>query len=197
MLSASFTSTSLNNSILMLCSSMLTGGHNANQLPVVIGGGGGGQLETGRILDCMDKPNRRICSLYLLTSRKGQVRNVSRTVQCADLLPPRSPAEVLNSLQNLFPMLVGILHAIGIVQNSSDRGVQDTLALLQLLLRISANNVVSPSEILETSRSRAFISRFWSSLRRSRTSRPIVSFGSLTAAGECVPPSTVISSTNT
>jgi len=57
--------TSLDNSILMLCSSMLTGGHNANQLPVVIVGGGGGQLETGRILDYMDKPNRRMCSLYL------------------------------------------------------------------------------------------------------------------------------------
>ena len=45
--------------------SMLTGGHNANQLPVVLLGGAGGQLETGRILDYREKPNRKMCSLYL------------------------------------------------------------------------------------------------------------------------------------
>ncbi len=57
--------TALDNSLLMLCSSMLTGGHNANQLPVILLGGAGGQLETGRVLDYLDAPNRKMCSLYL------------------------------------------------------------------------------------------------------------------------------------
>jgi len=57
--------TVLDNSIIMLCSSMMSGIHDANQLPVVILGRGGGKLETGRILDYLDKPNRKICSLYL------------------------------------------------------------------------------------------------------------------------------------
>ncbi len=57
--------TALDNSVLMLCSSMLTGSHNANQLPVVILGGAGGQLQTGRTLDYLEAPNRKMCSLYL------------------------------------------------------------------------------------------------------------------------------------
>lgn len=57
--------TALDNSMLMFCSSMLTGSHNANQLPVVLLGGGGGHLKTGRVLDYLDKPNRKMCSLYL------------------------------------------------------------------------------------------------------------------------------------
>ena len=57
--------TALDNTMLMLCSSMLTGSHNATQLPVVIVGRGGGQLETGRVLDYLGKPNRKMCSLYL------------------------------------------------------------------------------------------------------------------------------------
>ena len=57
--------TALDNSMLMFCSSMLTGGHNANKLPVVLLGGGGGQIQGGRILDYTDKPNRKMCSLYL------------------------------------------------------------------------------------------------------------------------------------
>ena len=35
--------TALDNTILMMCSSMLTGTHDATQLPVVILGGGGGK----------------------------------------------------------------------------------------------------------------------------------------------------------
>ena len=58
----------------MLCSSMLTGGHNANQLPVVILGGAGGQLKTGRVLDYLDQPNRKMCSLYLSLMDKFDVR---------------------------------------------------------------------------------------------------------------------------
>jgi len=57
--------TLLDNSIVVFLSSMLTGDHDATQLPVVILGGGGGQLETGRALDYLDKPNRKMCSLYL------------------------------------------------------------------------------------------------------------------------------------
>tara|TARA_R110002111_G_C6008015_1_gene374369 strand:- start:5151 stop:6455 length:1305 start_codon:yes stop_codon:yes gene_type:complete len=57
--------TALDNSMIMYCSSMLTGGHDATKLPVVILGGGGGKLQTGRVLDYLDKPNRKMCSLYL------------------------------------------------------------------------------------------------------------------------------------
>ena len=51
--------------MIMYCSSMLTGGHDATNLPVVIVGRAGGKLETGRVLDYLDKPNRKMCSLYL------------------------------------------------------------------------------------------------------------------------------------
>ena len=57
--------TALDNSLLMHCSSMMTGGHDATQLPVVLLGGGGGQLQGGRVLDYLEQPNRKMCSLYL------------------------------------------------------------------------------------------------------------------------------------
>ncbi|HSG72919.1 MAG TPA: DUF1552 domain-containing protein, partial [Planctomycetaceae bacterium] len=57
--------TVLDNSVLMFCSSMLTGSHIATQLPVVLLGGAGGQLKTGRVLDYSGKENRKMCSLYL------------------------------------------------------------------------------------------------------------------------------------
>jgi hypothetical protein len=57
--------TLLDNSMLMFCSSMMTGNHNNDQLPVVLVGRGGGQIQTGRILDYLGKPNRKMCSLYL------------------------------------------------------------------------------------------------------------------------------------
>ena len=57
--------TALDNSVLMLCSSMLTGSHDATKLPVLLVGGAGGKLKTGRSLDYLDKPNRKMCSLYL------------------------------------------------------------------------------------------------------------------------------------
>ncbi len=65
--------TALENSMLLFCSSMMTGGHNADQLPVVIVGGGG-RLETGRVLDYLDQPNRRMCSLYLSLMEKFGIR---------------------------------------------------------------------------------------------------------------------------
>jgi hypothetical protein len=66
--------TALDNSVLLFCSSMLTGNHEANQLPVVLVGRGGGKLKTGRVLDYMGKPNRKMCSLYLSLMDKMGVR---------------------------------------------------------------------------------------------------------------------------
>jgi Protein of unknown function (DUF1552) len=57
--------TALDNSIVMFCSSMLTGNHDATQLPVIVLGGAGGRLKGGRVLDYRGKPNRKMCSLYL------------------------------------------------------------------------------------------------------------------------------------
>ena len=48
--------------------------HQADQMPMVIAGRGGGTLETGRVLNYLDKgdDNRRACSLYLsLMDRMG------------------------------------------------------------------------------------------------------------------------------
>ncbi|MBB75693.1 MAG: hypothetical protein CMJ75_14405 [Planctomycetaceae bacterium] len=66
--------TALDNSMLMLCSSMVHGNHDANQLPVVILGGAGGKLETGRTLDFLNKPDRKMCSLYLSMMDKMNVK---------------------------------------------------------------------------------------------------------------------------
>lgn len=57
--------TLLDNSILMMCSSMLNGHHDASQLPVVLLGGGGGTLQGGQNLDYLENPNRQMCRLYL------------------------------------------------------------------------------------------------------------------------------------
>jgi hypothetical protein len=65
----------LDNSILMCASSLFDGdAHSADRLPIILTGKGGGTLETGRILDYMDKgdQNRRACSLHLsLMARMG------------------------------------------------------------------------------------------------------------------------------
>lgn len=66
--------TLLDNSMILFCSSMMTGGHNNDQLPVVLVGRGGGQIKTGRILDYLGKPNRKMCSLYLSLLDKAGVR---------------------------------------------------------------------------------------------------------------------------
>lgn len=57
--------TALDNSMLMLCSSMLHGNHDATQLPVVLLGSGGGKIRGGQNLDYSDNPNRQMCRLYL------------------------------------------------------------------------------------------------------------------------------------
>jgi hypothetical protein len=64
----------LDNSMLLFCSSMLTGGHDATQLPVVLLGGGGGKIRTGRVLDYSGKENRQMCRLYLSMLDKVNVR---------------------------------------------------------------------------------------------------------------------------
>lgn len=65
--------TALDNSMILYCSSMLNGGHDATQLPVVVVGRGGGKLQTGRVLDYLGKPNRKMCSLYLSLMDKAGV----------------------------------------------------------------------------------------------------------------------------
>ncbi len=65
--------TALDNSMILYCSSMLTGNHEANQLPVITIGGGGGKLKGGRALDYMDKPNRKMCSLFLSLLHKADI----------------------------------------------------------------------------------------------------------------------------
>ena len=57
--------TALDNSMIMFCSSMMTGSHDTTQLPVVLLGGGGGKIKGGRVLDYRDQPNRQMCRLYL------------------------------------------------------------------------------------------------------------------------------------
>ena len=51
--------------MIMFCFSMLTGNHDATNLPVVVLGGAGGQLQGGRVLDYLNSPNRQMCNLYL------------------------------------------------------------------------------------------------------------------------------------
>jgi hypothetical protein len=66
--------TLLDNSMILFLSSMMTGNHNNDQLPVVLVGRGGGQIQTGRILNYLGKPNRKMCSLYLSMLDKVGVR---------------------------------------------------------------------------------------------------------------------------
>ena len=58
--------TLLDNTMLLFCSSMLTGSNHYNgHLPVLLCGSAGGQLQTGRVLDYENSQNRKMCSLYL------------------------------------------------------------------------------------------------------------------------------------
>ena len=60
--------------MILYCSSMMSGAHNNDQLPVVMLGSGGGKIKTGRIVDYTGKPNRKMCSLYLSLMDKVGVR---------------------------------------------------------------------------------------------------------------------------
>ena len=58
--------TLLDNSMVMLCSSMMAGArHDNDQLPVIVLGGAGGRLKAGRALDYTGKPDRQLCRLFL------------------------------------------------------------------------------------------------------------------------------------
>jgi hypothetical protein len=60
--------------MLMLCSSMLTGHHDATQLPVVMLGGGGGRIKGGQNLDYLGTPDRQMSRLFLSMMDKMEVR---------------------------------------------------------------------------------------------------------------------------
>jgi len=66
--------TTLDNSMIMFCSSMMTGNHNNDELPVVMLGRGGGRIDTGRVLNYRDKSNRQMCRLFLSMMDKTGVR---------------------------------------------------------------------------------------------------------------------------
>jgi hypothetical protein len=66
--------TLLDNSMVLYCSSMMTGNHDNNRLPVVLLGRGGGRIRTGRALDYLRSSNRRMCSLYLSLMDRAGVR---------------------------------------------------------------------------------------------------------------------------
>ncbi len=66
--------TALDNSMLLFCSSMMTGAHDATQLPVVLLGRGGGKIQSGRILNYLENPDRQMCRLYLSLLAKADVR---------------------------------------------------------------------------------------------------------------------------
>lgn len=67
--------TLLDNTMLIHCSSMITGDHTITKLPVVMVGGAGGGVQGGRVLDYMPKDwvepkNRQLCRLYLSIMHK-------------------------------------------------------------------------------------------------------------------------------
>lgn len=66
--------TLLDNSMLMLCSSMLNGHHDATQLPVVMLGSAGGQIQGGQNLDYSGTSDRQMCRLYLSMMHKMGVQ---------------------------------------------------------------------------------------------------------------------------
>jgi hypothetical protein len=67
--------TLLDNSMVMLCSSMMAGAkHDNDQLPVLLLGGAGGRLKGGRAFDYTGKPDRQLCRLYLSMMDKMAVR---------------------------------------------------------------------------------------------------------------------------
>ncbi len=63
----------LDNSMILLMSSLMDGNaHDSTQLPVVLAGGGGGTIRGGRHFDFSADPNRKLCRLHLaLMDRMG------------------------------------------------------------------------------------------------------------------------------
>ena len=67
--------TALDNSMVLMCSSMMAGAkHDNDQLPMVMLGRAGGKIETGRVLDYSGRPDRQMCRLYLSLMEKMGVR---------------------------------------------------------------------------------------------------------------------------
>ena len=66
--------TLLDNCMLMLCSSMLNGHHDASQLPVVMLGGGGGRIKGGQNLNYLDSDDRQLCRLFISMADKMNVQ---------------------------------------------------------------------------------------------------------------------------
>ncbi|HEV3256868.1 MAG TPA: DUF1552 domain-containing protein [Gemmataceae bacterium] len=67
--------TALDNTMLLFVSSMVHGAtHDCSQLPVILLGRAGGRMQTGRSLDYLGKPNRKMCSLYLAMMDRMGVR---------------------------------------------------------------------------------------------------------------------------
>jgi hypothetical protein len=67
--------TLLDNTMLLHCSSMMTGAkHDNDQLPVLVLGGAGGRLKGGRVIDYKDKPERQLCRLFMSMMDKMDVR---------------------------------------------------------------------------------------------------------------------------
>jgi hypothetical protein len=67
--------TALDNSMVLMCSSMMAGAkHDNDQLPMLVLGRAGGKLETGRVLDYSGKPDRQMCRLYMSLMEKMGVR---------------------------------------------------------------------------------------------------------------------------
>ena len=69
--------TALDNSMIMLCSSMMSGSHDATQLPVVMVGKGGGKIQTGKVLDYRQSSERQMCRLYLSMMQKMGIQKSS------------------------------------------------------------------------------------------------------------------------
>jgi hypothetical protein len=63
----------LDNSMILLTSSLMDGNaHDSKQLPVVLAGGGGGTIKGGQAYDLSADPNRKLCRLHLaLMDRMG------------------------------------------------------------------------------------------------------------------------------
>ncbi len=78
--------TLLDNTMILFLSSMMTGQHDATQLPVVMVGGGGGRIQGGRVLNYRNQANRQMCRLYLSMMDKMNVRP-GRFGDAAEALP--------------------------------------------------------------------------------------------------------------
>ena len=65
--------TALDNSMILYCSSMHTGSHDATKLPVALLGGAGGKIQGGRVLNHLNDPNRKMCSLFLSLLDKADI----------------------------------------------------------------------------------------------------------------------------